>query len=322
MVFSFNDVTGLTLYALLYTKGTSDVWNVPGFTFEAFNPSSIADYVIYFVENPDRPGYYEADITEPLDNMGRIVLQMEVWQEGDSGPDLSTNIIKGVQTLVWDGLQELGGLSPYRFESKDFIGVFTSGQILNTNLFFYDQYGLVVKFHQFPFSRHINFLVRNGNDTTVSTGFSTDYDTNPFNKISFPIGVSHPPGNYKIIASGRYTNNEMYTNISHFTVTSSGFPTTMGSSDVLTVLGYASGKVDGGSPTVTGFITNLSSTNNDHYNGQILRFTNGNLIGQGRIISDYNGTSKMINLNKGLSFAPSSGDIFVIMPIGGEYNVS
>ena len=73
-----------------------------------------------------------------------------------------------------------------------------------------------------------------------------------------------------------------------------------------------------GTPTVNFFDTNLSETTDDHYNGNIIVFTSGVLIGQASIIVDYNGTTKEITVDPAFTEAPSSSDSFTIItiPIG------
>jgi len=48
---------------------------------------------------------------------------------------------------------------------------------------------------------------------------------------------------------------------------------------------------------------------------------NGTLRGHARIVFDYNGTTKFVRFNNLMVGSPSSGDKFVIYPIGGELNI-
>ncbi len=61
------------------------------------------------------------------------------------------------------------------------------------------------------------------------------------------------------------------------------------------------------------FITSLTNTNDDFYKNAVLTFTSGNLNGQSRRISSYNGTTKQITVNPSFISAPSNGDTFTIV---------
>ena len=70
---------------------------------------------------------------------------------------------------------------------------------------------------------------------------------------------------------------------------------------------------DAGAST-TVFITALSSATSDHYNDQLLHFTDGNLAGQVKAIEDYDGGSKTITVSEAFTEAPGNGDAFDIIP--------
>jgi len=74
-----------------------------------------------------------------------------------------------------------------------------------------------------------------------------------------------------------------------------------------------------GIPTVSYFTTNLSEATNDHYNGCIIIFTSGNLLGQTSVIVDYGGTNKDITVDPAFIEAPAASDSFAIvsLPFGG-----
>ena len=68
------------------------------------------------------------------------------------------------------------------------------------------------------------------------------------------------------------------------------------------------------SATTTSFITTLTSSVDNFYNDQLLRFTTGNLIGQAKPILSYYGSTKTIVLSEELTSAPANGDEFDILP--------
>ena len=63
--------------------------------------------------------------------------------------------------------------------------------------------------------------------------------------------------------------------------------------------------------TTTSIATNLTEATDDHYNGRIITWTSGVLLGQSRRIDDYNGTSKAITV-VATTDAPANTDGFVI----------
>lgn len=71
--------------------------------------------------------------------------------------------------------------------------------------------------------------------------------------------------------------------------------------------------VNDASASTTAFITALTNSTNDFYNNAVLTFTSGNLNGQTRRISDYDGTTKTITLSPALTSAPGNGDAFTIV---------
>ena len=63
--------------------------------------------------------------------------------------------------------------------------------------------------------------------------------------------------------------------------------------------------------TTTSIVTNLTEATDNHYNGRVITFTSGALLGQTTSISDYNGTTKTLTVVE-LTEAPSNTDGFVI----------
>ena len=63
--------------------------------------------------------------------------------------------------------------------------------------------------------------------------------------------------------------------------------------------------------TTTSIVTNLTEATDDHYNGRVITFTSGALLGQSSSISDYTGSTKTL-LVVALTEAPADTDGFVI----------
>lgn len=76
-----------------------------------------------------------------------------------------------------------------------------------------------------------------------------------------------------------------------------------------------SGAVSDAGATATDFDTNLTQAVDDFWNGALLVFYEGALLGQSRTILDYDGTSKNIILSSPFTSAPSNGNRFIIVSV-------
>lgn len=74
----------------------------------------------------------------------------------------------------------------------------------------------------------------------------------------------------------------------------------------------AEGTVDDPSPTVSSFITDLTQTNTSFYADQTMIFLSGDLEGQARLITSYNGTTKVVTFDEPWTVAPADTDEFEI----------
>ena len=79
--------------------------------------------------------------------------------------------------------------------------------------------------------------------------------------------------------------------------------------------GVVAGSVNDGSPTTEVFITTISSSYDDFYNDQYIRFIDGNLAGIVRVIKDYDSGTQEITVSEALPVAPEDGDEFDILPV-------
>jgi len=75
------------------------------------------------------------------------------------------------------------------------------------------------------------------------------------------------------------------------------------------------GAVSDLAPTASSFITNLAEAVDDFYNGLCIIFISGNLAGQARRISDYDGTTKTITVENAFTAAPADADSFIVHSI-------
>lgn len=71
--------------------------------------------------------------------------------------------------------------------------------------------------------------------------------------------------------------------------------------------------VNDASATTTSFVTALTETTPDFYNQKVITFIDGNLSGQSRVISDYNGTAKTITVDEAFTEAPANGNGFIVL---------
>lgn len=73
------------------------------------------------------------------------------------------------------------------------------------------------------------------------------------------------------------------------------------------------GQVNDASATTSSFVTNLAEATDDHYRDAVLSFVSGNLTGQSRTISAYDGTTKTVTLDQALTDAPANADEFLVL---------
>jgi len=82
----------------------------------------------------------------------------------------------------------------------------------------------------------------------------------------------------------------------------------------LSTLAMITGAAVTGTLTNTTMTTDLTEVTDDHYNGRIILFTSGNLIGQVGVITDYTGSSKLITFTPATATdIPANGDDFIIL---------
>jgi hypothetical protein len=65
--------------------------------------------------------------------------------------------------------------------------------------------------------------------------------------------------------------------------------------------------------SATTFVTDLTSSVTDFYKDALFRFTSGNLAGQVKKITGYNGTTKALSFSPGFTAAPATNDLGLIV---------
>lgn len=93
-----------------------------------------------------------------------------------------------------------------------------------------------------------------------------------------------------------------------------GSPTTGSINDVLDIqrLGVVRGAAITGTLSATEMTTDLTEATDNHYNGRVVVFLSGVLLGQATVITDYTGATKLITMTA-LTEAPANTDTFIIV---------
>lgn len=75
------------------------------------------------------------------------------------------------------------------------------------------------------------------------------------------------------------------------------------------------GEVNDASATAGSFVTNLSNSTDEFYDDLVIAFISGNLQGQSRVITGYNGTTKAVTVEEPFTSVPANGDEFIILTL-------
>jgi hypothetical protein len=320
-IIQYADVTGLNLYAMLYGAdhdGSALQYQISQ-DMAMFNSADFTTgFYIPLSEDGVIKGLYFSDALDslaPLPFSQYNDFNLVIYERIGAAPYVASDVIKATSQVIWDGGRNLQDYSTPHLADGTFLGTY--------------QYDQTVRFYTLSFNAFNNaladytqsFMVQNPSGINVASGTLSGFDDVSSLGTLRASGSNFGYGNYRIMVSGKAENTILATEFT-FTlapahVTGFNTPPTAVES-----LGWASGYVDTGSATTTTFATNLASTTNDFYNGQILYFTSGSLRGVGRIISDYVGATRTIVTNKAFTAAPASGSPFVILPLGGELGVA
>lgn len=317
---TYNDIPRLSgVYAVIFKQHSSSGLLVnDGYYFDDINLYAPAVYLFAQHLTEITPGVYSTGIPPTNEFKFPEQLRVEIYRQSgyqEQGEQYGYDYFLGAGTVNYDGNNEAGPLQPSKLDnSPGFIGSLTIPQIGYIQTRLINEFG--VPGH--PDYQMMGYTVYNGSGQIITTGYLSSmgngtsawgaYYQRLIQSSLFEIG------SYLVQMSGKRNGTPTY-----------GYQTfdvKMPSVDMITALGYVTGFAIDLSPTSGSFRTSLQSNINNHYNGQVIRFTSGSLMGQPRIISAYVGSNKTVTLNKNLESAPSSGTPFVIFPIGGEYNVT
>ncbi len=309
----YSDVPSLNLYSLLF-KENGTAWASGSFTTFSSGNLLAGNHPINMFES--RSGYYEANVSGSAIDINAL-LRVEVYQRIAASAVYGNDLLKATADIVWNKQRDLGSLQVPKIESKPFIGNFILGERLPINNYVRDsfgKYGSGVVLLGFSILNNAESPITNG--TIAPRGLD---DACIYNTGVTLSSASYSSGTYLLRTSGYYYDglgpSILLQNESTFSIY---VPTSIPSVDVAAQLGCASGKVNDSSATTTTFVTTLPSTLDNTYNGQVLRFTEGYLIGQGRIILDYVGATKAVTLNKPFVTDPVNNTSFIVYPLGGE----
>ena len=318
---SFNDDPNLTMYCIIF-EGENPIAFASGVqTFSAFSTAVYEDYCFLMPPVSNRPNYYRSiDFSTIPNMMVDRYLHVEVYQMVGSTFDDEADILKGVQEFLYNKSTKLNDYRVPRITESEYVGYYAPFNTVRATKTFYNEYGSAAALT--PSGLH--YQVLNPSGLSVATGtWTTSAGDYPYYNMSFAVsGNGFGVGNYRIISSGLYSRN-LLQSVDYFTVATGFALPNIGLSDIDTVgkFGYATGLINDGSALDDSFITTLPSATDNFYNGQILVFTESPNSGQGRIISDYDGATKRITLNKSLGFTPLNNAKISVFPIGGELNV-
>lgn len=303
------DTSGYNIYALIFNT-SGQIYNNTSRGFDTYTDSSIDTWDLPLSENGSRRGQYTVSTT----GIATIAkYDVEIYRRIGGSPSKTADVLKTVGQIFWNGEVPLDSTQPPVLKASTYITQAQAGETIAFSAKIFNGFG-----NPQSADRHVGYIIyREGvalNITGVmaqtSSGFY--YGTQALTSTGYLTGKTYQISMSSVLAGTQVGD------LAQFSIAAPIIAET----DVLNQLGYATGTVQL-SLNETNFLTNLASSTNDFYNGQVLRFTSsGSLYGQARIISDYVGATKTVTLNKGYSVTPSLGDAFLIYSIGGELNVT
>jgi hypothetical protein len=313
----YNDVYGLNIYTLIFNSFTTALNNNSS-GFLTYSDNLINQFIFNIPELVNNSGMYATGINQTALNSGSI-LDLFIYQRTGASPSKASDILKGVMTVNWNGSRDAFFTHPPQLLGGSDLGTFNVGAAIRYNVEAMNIFGT-----RGPTDDNlVTWSMFGSSGTIITTGYIAGIiaENSGYLYTSNITTSGLSAGNYRIENSGRVNEEVVRTNF--YFIASTGFVVNANvTADILGPLGYGTGYINDPSATALQFTTTLPSTSNGFYNGQILRPTSGPLVGVGRIVSDYIGSTKTVLLNKALSSIPSSGTSIVIFPLGGELNVS
>lgn len=310
-----DSVTGLSTYALIFNI-SGQAYSTVTEIFASYNDSSIGNFDIPLTHSSSRAGLYTGSIVGvglASFNQGKYLL--EIYQQVGGSPSKSADILKAVGETLWNGSQEVSNSMTPKMENT-FLGSQIESEDISWMVNVYNDFGKLQNA-----ASGINYTVYEEGAATAITGFMSNISAGLYyGTFSSATGIFENNKMYEITLNG-YLNGITLNTINTFVIKPSGSVTNPTIPDVRSELAYSSGFI----LTVqnaSGFTTNLPSSVDDFYNGAIVRIAAvGSLYGQARIAFDYVGSTKQMITHKPFSTSPSSGQLILVFPLGGELNL-
>jgi hypothetical protein len=300
----------LNLYSIIYASGGRAYRKDTG-TFQIFSDFALSLFATSLTEDINRTGrYISPDITGTSINSSNI-FTIEIRQRIGASVNKSADLLKSTSLVYWDGNKIISDIDPPKILKPSYLGRYSIGGNVGFSCQYIDKFGNNATPPSTP-SFEI-FDATNNFSTGVSGSASSITDGNLTFSFSTATLVTNKTYYVKIIL-------DKIIEYIHFDTFSAGnITSTDVENAVIAALAYPTGSITVATST-SSFTTNLPATQNSYYNGQVLRMKSGPAASQGRIISGYNGTTKVVTVNKPFTLNPGTNS-FIIFPIGGELNV-
>lgn len=294
------DANNFDIYALLFNNN-NECFSIVTSGFESYNDISITGFAINLPENTGRLGWYNTTINE-FQGFDRGDYYISIYRQIGADPNKSDDKLRASSIFYWNGNTVVDNIDSNQM-SEIYAGTAYLSHDMNFMIRFKDKFNFNTNN-----DNNINYAVYDNGSLTSVTGVMSNIATGLYvGSFNISTGIFNDNHQYTLYVSTNIGNEEQSV-LYNFSVEELA----------IDALAYVEGRVLVGA--VSGIISNLSSTSNNHFNGGIIRMKTGNLRGHARIIYSYTGSNKFIRFNNNMISAPASGDYFVIYPIGGELN--
>lgn len=309
LLLEYSDVPSINIYAYIFTSG--NLAYKPAINDLAlFTDATATGFANILSEDVNRAGYYRINQTGTYFTNANS-LNIEIWERIGSVISKADDVLKATVHTNWNGLDFLDDAKIPEIDGPSYLGNFNWGDNVNLNIIGKSIYGLPSTLDTVPYY----YLYTPAGSLLSSGAYSNVGPNNLYTASITLVSGTHPYGNYNIISQGNL-NSYVVRSISHFTLSN---PTNL--NNIVSMLGYASGTINDGSPTASSWICTINSVDDDQFTGQVIRFRDNNLVGEARIISDFVQSTKRLTTHIPFSRTPSNGASFLIFPLGGEYGL-
>lgn len=317
LVINYIDKLGsVNLYALIYNI-SGHAFNTTSNLFSAYTDATIDNFDVALTQEANRASLYSTTITNTSGFAASLTERqnytLEIWNRVGGSPSKTNDFLKGVSYFFWDGTKENDIIIPPSLDGSNYIGQRLLGSGVSFSVQSFDHFGNLANLSAVPHYEMYSqgaILTPRVSGSMIGAGDGLYMATRTLTAGSFAEGRQ-----YDIRISG------IISNITVGCIKTFDIVTDRTTPDIRGSLTYVSGYITG-SPASSSFVTTFVQSTNDFFNGQILKIASGTLYGQARIISDYDGSTKRIYVNKPFTSTPSSGDAILMVNIGGELNVS